>query len=599
MMNSTNLAHYSLEGCCIGTAQFQKGHVTFFDSRLELCVGDNEGNLTSGLELEYDVLNAFRVVTARCDLCIFAPMDKVTSWAGENSFSIESSQQNSVTIVASLSGDSMHHFRNFVVPPLTAAHHERSCSRLRSASVHFTASGKKNLSPPAQSVHQQEVPAASVTRHGAAAPARAMSSSMTHSSSPVASAKTPSSPLANQSKHIVLPSPIKSIVDTSSPVMQRTGPADYSAARRRDAPPEMPPRNIRRNRQAETDLDDDDNLTISAIVLQRKKKQRLEKTAEPTDAAYDFSSVITGGANDEAKTKKKKKEPATSKTAKRVQIASEDQKNVAKPRAPSPSVMIKQSAQSCTKPARASIKSLTEKKACQQENHRETRPSAVLASAAAPAASRAQTEEPVIRSPTFLHRPDMLVMPTPRHGGSAAHLSATATSANKANPGRDNDKKQAQQLRSLIDDGLDDDDNLANFVKHVTTLVKSKKEARAREEKSRMTIDGGEVARCVAQLLSRFTQESQSRRGQVTAYYSKRYDDTIAGIQACKSAAHQMEKELSSVVSTMDKTLEALNHIKERMGLDMQRWDAAELMDCTAATASIQQKLLQLHSGEK
>lgn len=382
--------------------------------------------------------------------------------------------------------------------------------------------------------------------------------------------------------------------------------------------------------------EDEDNMTIGAMIG-TKKKHRLEKPQEvvPSGGAYDFSSMLV----DDEEGHSPAKEKDARKKASAVIAASPlyfKKRDVAPVTPPMPAK--KQAAPAAKKqksvPAAAAAKveptvagdSSKKAKADAAEAKARVAPSAaappprpppaaaapaVAAAAPPPAAAKplkptaapvpaaagaafAAADDAIVLSPTFLHRPNAIVMPTPRHG--AAFPAGRGVTLN----GKDNAREERQQmsdLKSLIDGGLGDD-NFESLLKHVAGLAKAKREAKARQEKSRLKIDSTEVARCVSQLLSRFAHESQTRRQQVQQYYSKRYDDTIAGILACKEALALVQDRLTTVTATVDKTMDSLTHIKERMQLDMQRWDAAELMDCTAATASIQQKLLLLHSCE-
>lgn len=389
--------------------------------------------------------------------------------------------------------------------------------------------------------------------------------------------------------------------------------------------------------------EDEDNMTIGAMIS-GKKKHRTEKLQEevPAGGAYDFSSMLVDDdeGHSPAKEKDLDRKEAKAKDARKwppaVVAASPlyfKKREVAPVAAAPPMPAKKQAAAAAKKqrsvpaakveptvdsskkaktdatvarasvapsvaalpprPTAAAVAPALAAVAPAQAAAKPLKPTAT--STAAPAttgAAFAPADDAIVLSPTFLHRPNAIVMPTPRHGAAfPAGRGATLHSKD----GAKEERQQISDLKSLIDGGLGDD-NFESLLKHVAGLAKAKREAKARQEKSRLKIDGTEVARCVSQLLSRFAQESQTRRQQVQQYYSKRYDDTIAGILACKEALALVQDRLTTVTTTVDKTMDSLTHIKERMQLDMQRWDAAELMDCTAATASIQQKLLLLHS---
>ncbi len=592
---SNALARYTVSGCLIGSIQFHRGELLFHESCVEMYLGDDENTFTTALVLSYDRMRRFQLRTTTSIIRIECPLDIVESWASRNGFSLDSSQQEAIGIVTVLDLADIEHFSAFVGPMLNQAHHERSCSNMSARSATSAAASvlrhqshahpgsvvaappdgipaaPSSVTPPTPSVAAQHAPRCDTPESPAAPSVEVSAISPPRESSVCSSPQTARKQQKGGSTPLQQRGP-----ERASPEMAAAASLDKTKSARIQAPA---------NRD-----EDEDNVTIGAIVQQRRKKARLERPVEALSpgAGYDFMSVfVEDKLASSSKTNKPAppapsplyftKRPTTHHTTKADTAPSNNQTK--KSKVGLKSKPAKKTAQPPTK-----ISTLTAPEAGARKAIGDDDPSAVpnppgVSIAVLPA------DEYVVRSPTFLHRPDVLVMPTPRHHGGSGQTFRGA---------RDEERQQIVELKSLLDGGLDDD-NFDCLLKHVATMAKAKREAKVRREKSRMQIEGGEVARCVSQLLSRFAQESQARRQQVQLYYSKRYDDTISGILACKEALASMQEKLSSVTATVDKTMESLTCIKDRMQLDMQRWDAAELMDCTAATASIQQKLLQLH----
>ncbi|CBZ27091.1 conserved hypothetical protein [Leishmania mexicana MHOM/GT/2001/U1103] len=151
---SPSLSTYSLVQCVVSAAQFTSGEISFYDTYAELTASDADGNSTSPLRMEYDVLEHFRIVRAQGVMRLTLPRGVVRRWAEQNTFETQldeyegvqtnvhkgnraeagavSGQTTASTVVllVQLSLEDMAAFMRSIAPLIAASRRIRSASRI-------------------------------------------------------------------------------------------------------------------------------------------------------------------------------------------------------------------------------------------------------------------------------------------------------------------------------------------------------------------------------------------------------------------------------------------------------------------------------------
>lgn len=141
---SQSLSVYRLRHCIISAAQFSGGgELTFYSTYGELVANDGQGQYTTPLLIDYELLTHFRVVKAEKRMRITTTHETVQKWADQNGFGSQldafqqdASQANHADksecniLLELYSSDDMGHFLSTIAPIVAACRRMRSTSRI-------------------------------------------------------------------------------------------------------------------------------------------------------------------------------------------------------------------------------------------------------------------------------------------------------------------------------------------------------------------------------------------------------------------------------------------------------------------------------------
>ncbi|GET88596.1 hypothetical protein, conserved [Leishmania tarentolae] len=151
MLMSQSLSTYSLVQCVVSAAQFTSGEICFYDTYAELTASDADGNSTSPLRVEYDVLEHFRIVRAQGIMRLTLPRGVVRRWAAQNAFESQLDEyegepvntygcssaeagtvsgQTTAVLLLQLGVEDMSAFMLSIAPLIAASRRTRSVSRI-------------------------------------------------------------------------------------------------------------------------------------------------------------------------------------------------------------------------------------------------------------------------------------------------------------------------------------------------------------------------------------------------------------------------------------------------------------------------------------